>query len=509
MRLSKVKILILFSIVFLALSSWGAKNEKAEGALKEQKELFIIEENGNYGYIDRTGKIAIEPQFDQAGNFSEGMAWIYDRVKDKYGYIDRTGRIIIEPQFGWVDDFFEGLAVVSTKRPPSEGEISFIDKTGKIVIGPLGEGWSFGGSHFSEGLAPVYHRDKGGFMNKRGEVVIEPQFEGVGDFSEGLADVKLGGKWGYIDKTGKVVIEAQFTSANSFSEGLARVWIGESPYYGGRGAYIDKKGIIVIKPQFILAEDFSEGLALVNIGDKCGYIDKTGKLVIEIDPSSCLGFAKSFSDGLACVVSPKDENGVIKGHYIDKTGKLVIELLANPFFDDPTEHFGDFKGGLAHVRMGNKWCYIDKTGKIIWEERKSKDIKDCIKIVDVETKWVAKDFQAYPPRLIIVPSISFRIKNVSGEALRKIDFTAIFRFVGEYKNLGDCFLATLEEFPLLPGELSDVITLKSNFGVEGKSADSIKNNPQWKVVVVEIFAQSECFGHTHLRTYEVSRKIDF
>ncbi|MEE8043841.1 MAG: WG repeat-containing protein [Thermodesulfobacteriota bacterium] len=48
--------------------------------------------------------------------------------------------------------------------------------------------------------------NKWGFVNKKGEIVIEPQFENAVSFSGGLAIVELGGgKWGYIDKKGKLV----------------------------------------------------------------------------------------------------------------------------------------------------------------------------------------------------------------------------------------------------------------------------------------------------------------
>ena len=30
----------------------------------------------------------------------------------KYGFIDKSGKVVIEPQFDWVSDFSEGLAKV-------------------------------------------------------------------------------------------------------------------------------------------------------------------------------------------------------------------------------------------------------------------------------------------------------------------------------------------------------------------------------------------------------------
>ena len=29
-----------------------------------------------YGFIDKSGKVVIEPQFDEAYPFSEGLAWV-------------------------------------------------------------------------------------------------------------------------------------------------------------------------------------------------------------------------------------------------------------------------------------------------------------------------------------------------------------------------------------------------------------------------------------------------
>lgn len=65
-----------------------------------------------------------------------------------------------------------------------------------------------------------------------------------------------------------------------------------------------------------------------------------------------------FSEGLA-VVMKEDKNDNVKYGYIDKKGKEVIELK----YDDA----GSFSEGIAPVRKDGKWCYIDKTGKIVLE----------------------------------------------------------------------------------------------------------------------------------------------
>jgi len=57
----------------------------------------------------------------------------------------------------------------------------------------------------AESLFRVSVNNKWGYINKRGENVINPQFDYVRSFSEGLAPVEIGGKWGYIDKSGDYI----------------------------------------------------------------------------------------------------------------------------------------------------------------------------------------------------------------------------------------------------------------------------------------------------------------
>ncbi|MGK7875743.1 MAG: WG repeat-containing protein [Xenococcaceae cyanobacterium] len=247
-------------------------------------------------------------------------------------------QIIFMEEMGWdlsdLDAWFfsEGLAGVKIGK-----KYGYIDRRGQLVIQPQFDGVLF----FSEGLAPVQIGEKWGFIDKRGQLVIQPQFDGVLFFSEGLAPVQIGEKWGFIDKKGQLVIQPQFDWVWFFSEGLAGLKVGEK--YG----YIDNRGQLVIQPQFDWVWFFSEGLAGVKIGEKYGFIDKKGQLVIQPQ----FDWIWFFSEGLV-PVQIGEEWG-----FIDNREQLVIQ----PQFDGVLF----FSEGLAPVQIGEKYSYIDNRGQLV------------------------------------------------------------------------------------------------------------------------------------------------
>jgi len=137
------------------------------------------------------------------------------------------------------------------------------------------------------------------------------------------------------------------------------------------------------------------------------------------------------------------------------------------------------------------------------------ELAASFEIVEMDTKWVAKEYQPWPPKLVLVPSISFKVKNLTDKPLRYINFNANFRFKDDWENLGDSFLAAIRGNAIPPGETSDRILLKSNYGVEGKRLSTFDSNPMWKTVVCRLFASSKGSQYIELGEFEISKTIDF
>jgi len=386
MKAIRITIAGLICVLILTCAPLQAEqgNDQQEQAVQvdDSNPLFVIVKDGKFGFIDQTGKMVIEPQFSSAMPFSEGLAAV--RICRKWGYIDDAGSVVIKPRFDSADSFSEGLAAVII-GDWATGEREYIDQTGEVVIKHQ---FSIG-FPFSEGLAKVRIGDDvtgmWGFIDKTGEVVIEPQFNWAESFSEGLALVKIGdpqtGKWGFIDKKGKVAIDPQYDRAYSFSDGLALVCINnmQTGKVEGAGAirrivldkwgFIDTTGKMVIEQQFYYASPFSEGLSAVKVGDwatgKYGYINKAGEVVIEPQFAD----AAPFSEGLAMVMPNIDVNPERRVCYIDTAGKTVIELpgfiTGEPFSNGLAKVY-PIPGVLFSPLEPEDWGYIDKTGKYVW-----------------------------------------------------------------------------------------------------------------------------------------------
>ena len=112
-----------------------------------------------------------------------------------------------------------------------------------MIIAPLLlVGCSFFKSSKDIELIPYTQKDKYGYFDLEGKIVINPQFAVATAFREDLALVKTtgeNGKWGFIDKEGKFVINATYKDATVFQEGLAWV-VSENT----APTAIDKKGEI-------------------------------------------------------------------------------------------------------------------------------------------------------------------------------------------------------------------------------------------------------------------------
>lgn len=166
---------------------------------REGIEFFQVMENGKTGFRDLDGHIVIEPKYESAEMFSEGLSAVTLTEKGLTGYINTKGEMVIPPTFEYAGSFGNGLA------PYRANDLyGFIDRTGKPVLQPK-YAWV---DQFSEGFCVV--RDGAGrhaFIDTTGTPLTEFKFQYARAFEGGKAKVQLDNKWGAIDKKGAVVVD--------------------------------------------------------------------------------------------------------------------------------------------------------------------------------------------------------------------------------------------------------------------------------------------------------------
>ncbi len=248
----------------------------------------------------------------------------------------------------------ESQTLVTQVKPAGSKEWGYANIKGDIII-PAQYAKCY---RFSpEGLAAIYDQSEKQYhfinlKNERLQVEVS-QFkirDGMGfdvaGFSDGMAMVRIGDKWGYINTSGKVIIAAKYDNASDFNSGLANAEIGK------KFVILNTKGEeIPVESDVIDIRDFSEKFAPFRASNKkFGFVGADGKIAIKALFES-VGY---FSDGLAWA-----KDGALLG-YINTKGEWIIK----PQFTAGKEF--DKTSGMARVKNGDKWCYVNKAGEMMY-----------------------------------------------------------------------------------------------------------------------------------------------
>lgn len=331
-------VLFLIAVIFQTLPTLAVHGG--------QVDLFPINEQGKYGYIDREGNIAISARFDSAGLFKEGFARV--KVGELWGFVNAVGKLAIAPSYEHASDFREGAARVMRDR-----KFGFVDRNGRIIVPPI---YSDAGK-FSEGLARVKLAGEWRYVDKKGRQAFRADYDHVGDFSCGYAQVarhfpEKDTKVGFIDKKGQLLAKAWFRYAEPFSECIAVVSNSDSiitsiepnglsfdffeanndPNIINRFDVIDQTGSTVAEIAADTVERFANGLSPACRDRKCGYVDTQGNLVIPQIFDSANGFSENFAhvvkDGKSYLINNLGDIVLeIKGSMVRRVRSGIIEVI--------------------------------------------------------------------------------------------------------------------------------------------------------------------------------------
>jgi hypothetical protein len=189
-------------------------------ATEFNEEFAFVMNDTVRGWMNKDGKIVkkLEKGFGEA--FYEGLAVVQDTVP-KFGYVDTNFNTAIPFIFNEAHNFSEGVA-----RVEYDGYYGFINKSGKFVIRPkffyahdMVEGRIFVASSFGNS------KTKWSIYTLGNKFLTEFIFDDVRDFSEGFACVQQDSVWHFVDIWGDAQFGKKYKFVDSFKNGLA--WVSE------------------------------------------------------------------------------------------------------------------------------------------------------------------------------------------------------------------------------------------------------------------------------------------
>ena len=69
-----------------------------------------VKKNGKWGFVDMDGAWVIEPQYENAEGFSDGLAPV--QTGETWGFINQENKLVIAAEFYGAHSFYVGLAPV-------------------------------------------------------------------------------------------------------------------------------------------------------------------------------------------------------------------------------------------------------------------------------------------------------------------------------------------------------------------------------------------------------------
>lgn len=258
---------------------------------------------------------------------------VMDTASFKMGYMDMSGKMALDAVYAYAGEFQNGIAVVRQQVNAQELE-GIIDRLGSIVF-PFTNGSLFIGIDgtviASKDIAQAGAAEpkvRYGCFDKSGKEVLPFDYDYIAPFEKGRAFVKKDGAWCIIDATGSVLKQLSgvrhILSEFSGDGFLPFTSLGsnlQESLESGQWGYLNTDGTVTLSERYAWATKFENGVALVEKLSENGQrqtvlIDKTGR---ELKNLGNFMFEAGFSDGIAVGYGDRGFGAV------DHTGDWVVK----------------------------------------------------------------------------------------------------------------------------------------------------------------------------------------
>jgi hypothetical protein len=134
------------------------------------------------------------------------------------------------------------------------------------------------------------------------------------------------------------------------------------------------------------------------------------------------------------------------------------------------------------------------------------DLTEALKIVDVSTGWRDEGI-VDGDKNKLVPTAQFKLQNNSDQKLKVVQVKAVFRYL-DARWIDEQFKPVTGYEGLTPGQTSNPIVVKSNFGNKGTEPRAvILQNSHFGDAKVEIHAKYSSQQWKRIAEYPIERKL--
>src|SRR5262245_16216236 len=138
---------------------------------------------------------------------------------------------------------------------------------------------------------------------------------------------------------------------------------------------------------------------------------------------------------------------------------------------------------------------------------KPTDLTMALQILDVSSGWRDAG-PANGGQNKLVPSVTFRLKNVSAERLPILQVNALFRRVNEQEEWGSGFMTVAGSQGLGPGASSPILTINSQLGYTGEEPEQVMlQNSRFVDAKVQVFAKYGSVQWVRVAEIGITRRL--
>jgi hypothetical protein len=137
---------------------------------------------------------------------------------------------------------------------------------------------------------------------------------------------------------------------------------------------------------------------------------------------------------------------------------------------------------------------------------RSREVEKDLRITDVSTGWY--DAGIVNGQNKLVPSVSFRIENISQEPIDGVQINAVFRRVNEPEAWGDRLIRGVGDEGLDPGATGRTLVVRSERGYTGDEPRlQMLENSQFVDAKVELFGKHGSRTWVKMAEFQIDREL--